>query len=58
MRPDRGLPAPDLVIYLDVPIEKTQQRGNFGVCCLLSLSFYRSIYLSLYLYIYARDILF
>ena len=28
--PDRGLPAPDMVIYLDLSIEKAMLRGEFG----------------------------
>ena len=28
--PDRGLPAPDCVIYLHLPIEKAMERGEFG----------------------------
>jgi dTMP kinase len=27
---DRGLPAPDCVIYLDMPVEAAAKRGNFG----------------------------
>jgi len=27
---DRGLPRPDCIIYLDMPIEKAAERGNFG----------------------------
>eukprot|EP01035_Chromulina_nebulosa_P019490 gene19490-25376_t len=27
---DKGLPAPDCVIYLDIPVEEAAQRGNFG----------------------------
>jgi len=30
MNPDRGLPKPDGVIFLDMPIEETKQRGEFG----------------------------
>ena len=28
--PDRGLPAPDAVVYLDLSIEKAMLRGQFG----------------------------
>ncbi|PRP79990.1 hypothetical protein PROFUN_12277 [Planoprotostelium fungivorum] len=28
--PDRGLPAPDVVIYLQLSIEEAQKRGNYG----------------------------
>ncbi len=28
--PDRGLPAPDAVIYLDLPVDVAQARGGFG----------------------------
>lgn len=28
--PDAGLPAPDLVVYLDLSIEKAAERGGFG----------------------------
>jgi dTMP kinase len=28
--PDRGLPAPDAVIFLELPIEDATQRGDFG----------------------------
>lgn len=28
--PDRGLPAPDCVIFLELPIEKAVLRGEFG----------------------------
>lgn len=28
--PDRGLPAPDLVLYLDIPLEVAEQRGGYG----------------------------
>jgi dTMP kinase len=28
--PDRGLPAPDAIIYLDMPIEEAAKRGDFG----------------------------
>ena len=28
--PDRGLPAPDAVLYLDLPIEAAMLRGQFG----------------------------
>jgi dTMP kinase len=28
--PDRGLPKPDLVIFLDVPIEGSSSREGFG----------------------------
>ena len=28
--PEVGLPAPDVVIFLDIPIEKAALRGNFG----------------------------
>jgi dTMP kinase len=28
--PDRGLPAPDCIIYLDLAIEEAAQRGQFG----------------------------
>lgn len=28
--PDRGLPAPDLVIFIDAPVEYLQKRGGFG----------------------------
>jgi dTMP kinase len=27
---DRGLPRPDCIIYLDMPIEQAAERGNFG----------------------------
>jgi dTMP kinase len=27
---DRGLPSPDCIIYLDMPVEKAAQRGEFG----------------------------
>ena len=27
---DKGLPAPDVIIYLDIPIEDASQRGEFG----------------------------
>lgn len=27
---DKGLPAPDVIIYLDMPIEVSASRGNFG----------------------------
>jgi len=27
---DRGLPAPDCIIYLDMPIEEAAKRGKFG----------------------------
>ncbi|KJE93668.1 deoxythymidylate kinase [Capsaspora owczarzaki ATCC 30864] len=29
-KPDAGLPAPDAVIYLDIPIEAAMKRGDFG----------------------------
>lgn len=28
--PDRGLPAPDVVLYLDIPLEAAEQRGGYG----------------------------
>lgn len=28
--PDRGLPAPDVVVYLDLPFEAAEKRGEFG----------------------------
>jgi dTMP kinase len=28
--PEKGLPAPDAIIYLDLPIEKAMLRGQFG----------------------------
>lgn len=28
--PDKGLPAPDVVLYLDLPLEVAEQRGGFG----------------------------
>jgi dTMP kinase len=28
--PDRGLPNPDLVLYLDISIEESMKRGEFG----------------------------
>ena len=28
--PDCGLPAPDIVLFLDLPIEKAKLRGEFG----------------------------
>ena len=28
--PDRGLPNPDVVFYLDIAIKDTQTRGSFG----------------------------
>ena len=28
--PDAGLPAPDLVLYLEVPVEVAEQRGEYG----------------------------
>lgn len=28
--PDRGLLQPDLVLFLDLPIEEAQKRGGFG----------------------------
>lgn len=30
-QPDIGLPEPDLVIFLDLPIEEAIKRGDFGV---------------------------
>ncbi len=27
---DQGLPAPDCIIYLDIPVEEAAQRGAFG----------------------------
>ena len=27
---DKGLPAPDVIIYLDIPVEEASKRGNFG----------------------------
>jgi dTMP kinase len=27
---DIGLPAPDIIIYLDIPVEDASQRGNYG----------------------------
>ena len=27
---DKGLPAPDVIIYLDMPIETSSTRGKFG----------------------------
>jgi dTMP kinase len=27
---DRGLPSPDCIIYLDMPVENAAQRGDFG----------------------------
>ena len=27
---DKGLPAPDVIIYLDLPVEVSALRGNFG----------------------------
>jgi dTMP kinase len=27
---DEGLPAPDIIIYLDLPVSKAKNRGNFG----------------------------
>jgi dTMP kinase len=30
-QPDMGLPEPDLVIFLDLPIEEAIRRGDFGV---------------------------
>lgn len=27
---DRGLPSPDVVIYLDIPVEEAARRGQFG----------------------------
>eukprot|EP00741_Cyanophora_paradoxa_P020429 tig00021254_g19719.t1 len=29
-QPDTGLPAPDLVIYLDVPVDDAAKRGDYG----------------------------
>ncbi|CAM9830209.1 unnamed protein product [Chrysoparadoxa australica] len=29
-QPDVGLPAPDMVIYLDIPVEDAMKRGQFG----------------------------
>jgi dTMP kinase len=28
--PDRGLPCPDLVLYLEISIEESMRRGDFG----------------------------
>jgi dTMP kinase len=28
--PEKGLPAPDAILYLDLPIEKAMKRGEFG----------------------------
>ena len=28
--PEKGLPAPDAIVYLDLPVEKAMQRGQFG----------------------------
>eukprot|EP00639_Heterosigma_akashiwo_P001294 CAMPEP_0194574038 /NCGR_PEP_ID=MMETSP0292-20121207/10049_1 /TAXON_ID=39354 /ORGANISM="Heterosigma akashiwo, Strain CCMP2393" /LENGTH=213 /DNA_ID=CAMNT_0039425479 /DNA_START=477 /DNA_END=1118 /DNA_ORIENTATION=+ len=28
--PDRGLPAPDAVLYLDLPVAQARERGDFG----------------------------
>jgi len=28
--PDKGLPAPDLVLFLDLPVDKAKTRGEFG----------------------------
>ena len=28
--PDRGLPGPDVVIYLDLTVEQASQRGDYG----------------------------
>lgn len=28
--PDKGLPAPDLVLYLDISIAEAERRGGFG----------------------------
>ena len=28
--PDRGLPSPDLVFFLDISIKNAMQRGSFG----------------------------
>jgi len=28
--PERGLPAPDVVLYLELPVEVAQKRGDFG----------------------------
>ena len=30
LAPDVGLPAPDVVIYLDLPIDEAEKRGGFG----------------------------
>ncbi len=27
---DKGLPAPDLVLFLDLPVEEASKRGEFG----------------------------
>jgi dTMP kinase len=29
--PDAGLPAPDMVLFLDLPVEKAKLRGEFGM---------------------------
>lgn len=28
--PDRGLPAPDVIFYLSLPVEEAMKRGQFG----------------------------
>lgn len=28
--PDKGLPAPDAVLFLDLPVQMAQARGGFG----------------------------
>jgi hypothetical protein len=30
MRPDAGLPQPDAVLYMDLPVDESSRRGGFG----------------------------
>lgn len=32
--PDAGLPAPDLTIFLDIPVDAAAERGDFGEVCM------------------------
>lgn len=42
--PDRGLPAPDAVFYLDISIEEAKKRGDYGAERYEKEGFQRKVY--------------